>query len=50
MGDREKSFGERLHDGRRLRSDDFGEEEDDEFVTYPNEDELDKEEEEENGI
>lgn len=47
----EKSFGERLHDGTRLRSDDFGEEKGDELVTY-SEDELDEEEEEElsNGL
>jgi hypothetical protein len=30
----EKSFGERLHDGMRLLSDDFGEQDDDDFVTF----------------
>ena len=46
----EKGFGERIHDGMRLRSDDFGEIDGDEFVTYPDnepeENELDKKTEE----
>lgn len=32
-----KSFSERLHDGMRLLSDDFGEQDGDEFVTFRDE-------------